>query len=449
MKKKIIAMILSCILVSLMVCMSVTEAAAANYKNDVKLQSESALIVNMDTGQTVYEVNANKRLYPASTTKIMTYIVVAESIEDFENTKIEIKQSVLDILQGTGSSVANVAAHVGEEMTVIDLLYSMMVPSGNDAAVVLADYIGQGDISNFVEMMNKKAKKLGCNDTHFTNPDGLHDKDHYTTATDLYKMTQYALTLPKFAEITDTATYYVEGDSYPLVTTNYMIDENRGGEYFYTYAKGIKTGTTDEAGHCLVTSASADGYSYIGVFLNSPINPEHDVYGTMIDAKELFRWALTSLELSAVATKETPICEQKINLAWGKDSIHLVPESNINAIVPKGYKEKDIKVVKDIPESIDAPVAEGDIVGKAKVYYVGKGAKGKQLIGTVNLVSGETVERSGILYVLDVIKSIVSSPWFYLVIGIIVVLLIIYIIVSSVIRHRNKKRRGVRRYRNF
>ncbi|MGN1129855.1 MAG: hypothetical protein ACI4Q8_00780, partial [Ruminococcus sp.] len=95
------------------------------------------------------------------------------------------------------------------------------------------------------------------------------------------------------------------------------------------------------------------------------------------------------------------------------------------------------------------PVAEGDIVGKARVYYVGKGAKGKQLIGTVNLVSGETVERSGILYVLDVIKSIVSSPWFYLVIGVIVVLLIIYIIVSSVIRHRNKKRRGVRRYRNF
>ncbi|MGN1130349.1 MAG: serine hydrolase, partial [Ruminococcus sp.] len=132
MKKKILAMILSCILVSLMVCMSVTEAAAANYKNDVKLQSESALVVNMDTGQTVYEVNANKRLYPASTTKIMTYIVVAESIEDFENTKIEIKQSVLDILLGTGSSVANVSAHVGEEMTVIDLLYSMMVPSGND-----------------------------------------------------------------------------------------------------------------------------------------------------------------------------------------------------------------------------------------------------------------------------------------------------------------------------
>ncbi len=450
MKKKI-SVILSIMLVvfTAFACLS-APASAANYKNKVKLRSKTALLINMDTGQTVYSVEAEKKRYPASTTKIMTYIVVAEHIDDFEHTLVPIKQDVLDILDGTGSSVANVEAHVGEKMTVIDLLYSMMVPSGNDAAVILADYVGGGSIDKFVKIMNDKAKELGCKNTHFANPDGLHDKDHYTTAVDLAKITQYALTLPEFSTITNTATYYVQDDDYPLTTTNFMIDPNRGGEYYYQYAQGIKTGTTDEAGHCLVTMGSADGYTYLAILLMNPIKEENDVYGTMLDARDLFRWSLTELELNQVASSETPISEQKINLAWGKDSIQLVPEKNINAIVPKNYNEKDIVIEKKVPKSIDAPVQKGDIIGKATVYYNGKQAASKQKLATVNLVASESVERSGILYVLSVVQSIIFSNWFIVVIVAIVVLLIIYIIISSIIKRRSRKRRrNVRRYRNF
>lgn len=449
MKNKLSFILSFALILCLLFSVAVTPASAAHYKNDVKLQSEAALLVNMDVDQEVYSVNADKILYPASTTKIMTYVIVAENVADFENTKVEIKEDVLAVLYGTGSSVANVFAHIGEKMSVLDLLYSMMVPSGNDAAVVLADYVGGGNTDKFVEMMNNKAKELGCENTHFTNPDGLHDKNHYTTARDLYKITKYALTLPKFSEITNTTTYYVDGDSYPLVTTNYMIDPNRGGNYYYQYAKGIKTGTTDEAGHCLVTMGSADGYTYLGVFLNSPINPENDIYGTMYDAADLFRWSLTQLELSQVASENTPICQQKINLAWGRDSIQLVPEGNVNAIVPKDISDSDIKIVTKIPESIDAPVKEGDIIGKAVVYYVGSQAKSKQKVATVNLVASETVERSGILYVISVIKSIVFSKWFIVAIFAIIVLLIIYVIVSTIIKKKSRKRKNVKRYRNF
>ncbi len=450
MKKKI-SIILSAILVICTVFFSTfIPANAISYKNKVKVASKSALLINLDTGQTVYEKNADKKRYPASTTKIMTYIIVAEHVDNFKKTEVEIKQSVLDVLNGTGSSVANVASHVGKKMTVLDLLYSMMVPSGNDAAVVLADYVGGGSVEKFVSMMNDKAKELGCKNTHFQNPDGLHNENHYTTATDLAIMTQYALTLPEFSKITNTTTYYVKDESFPLVTTNYLIDANRGGSYYYQYAQGIKTGTTDEAGHCLVTIGSADGYSYLGVFLNSPINPENDVYGTMIDAKELFRWSLTKLELNQVASSETPICEEKINHAWGKNSVQLVPEKNINAIVPKTFEESDIKVETEIPDSIDAPIEEGDVVGKAIVYYNGKQVKEKTKIAEVNLVSNETVERSGILYVLSVIQSIVFSNWFIVVIAAIVILLVIYIIISSIIRKRNRRnRRNIKHYRNF
>ena len=450
MKKKLAVFLSMLIVLSSIIASALVPASAVNFKNDVKLRSRAVLLINMDTGQTVFEKNSEKKVYPASTTKIMTYVIVAENITNFKKTKVKIKQSVLDTLIGTGSSVANVQAHVGGSMTVLDLLYSMMVPSGNDAAMVLADFVGGGDVNKFVEMMNKKAKELGCKNTHFANPDGLHDKNHYTTASDMAKITQYALTLPEFSTITNTTTYYVKGDSFPLTTTNYLIDANRGGNYYYPYAQGIKTGTTDEAGHCLVTMGAADGYSYLGVFMKNKFNPENDVYGTMLDAKEMFRWALTQLELNQVASKETPICEEKVNLAWGKNSVQLVPEKNINAIVPNDFKESDIVIETKVPDSVDAPIKEGDVIGKATVYYKGEQASGKQELGQVNLVSSETIERSGILYVLSVVQSIVVSNWFIIIIAVIVVLLIIYIIISSIIRRRSRRRRrNVKRYRNF
>lgn len=429
---------------------SVVSTSAISYSNDVKTVSDSILLVNMDSGQEVFSKDADSKRYPASTTKIMSYIIAVEHIDDLEGTKIPIKQTVLDELEGTGSSLANVEHFVGKSMSAIDLLYSMMVPSGNDAAMVLADYVGNGNIQNFVDMMNQKAQELGCKNTHFQNPDGLHNENHYTTARDLYKITKYALTLPKFAEISNTTTYYCEGDDTPLITTNYLIDPNRGGDYYYMYAKGIKTGTTDQAGRCLVTTASADGYSYLAVLLHAPYEEgKSEEYGTMTDAADLFRWALTSLELSTVATASTPVCEEKVNLAWGKDSVLLVPESNLSAIVPKEMKNNNITIETDVPESVDAPLKTDTVVGKATIYYTPDNSTEKQVVATVNLVPSESVDRSGFLYVLNVISTVMQSYWFIVVICIIVIILIIYFISSKINRKRSKKNGKVKHYRNL
>ncbi len=429
---------------------SLIPANAISYQNNVKTTSDSILLVNMDTGQTVFEKDADTKRYPASTTKIMTYIIAVENIDDLENTKIPIKQSVLDVLEGTGSSLAYLSDHVGDSMTAVDLLYSMMVPSGNDAAMVLADYVGGGDVDKFVQMMNDKAEELGCKGTHFENPDGLHDDNHYTTARDLYTITTYALTLPKFSEITNTTIYYCDGDDVPLVTTNYLIDQNNGGEYYYMYAKGIKTGTTDQAGRCLVTTATADGYSYMAVLLHSPYEEGvTEDYGTFTDAADLFRWALTQLELRTIATSQTPVCEEKINLAWGVDSVQLVPQSDFFAIVPVDADETNIIKEFDIPDSIDAPVDTDTVIGTASIYYQDSQTGEKQLITKVNLVSSTKVERSGILYVLSVIGTLFQSYWFIMVIAIIVIILLVYFIISKIHRSRSKNRRNVKRYRNL
>lgn len=438
-------------LMALVVILSVAAvpAAAISFSNTVDVKSQSALIVSMDNGQVVYEKDPDSKRYPASTTKIMTYIVAVENIPDLENTRVEVKQSIIDELNNTGSSMANLGDHVGDKVKVIDLLYSMMVPSGNDAALTLADYVGGGDVSKFVQMMNDKASELGCENTHFENPDGLHNDNHYTTARDLYKITKYALTLPYFEQISNTTEYTCEGDEYPLTTTNYLIDEYRGGEYYYMYAKGIKTGTTDEAGRCLVTSASADGYSYMAILLGAPYKEgEMEEYYTFTDAADLFRWALVNLEMQTIKSSQTPVCEQKVKLAWGRDSVSLVPEQNLNAIVPKDIKPANIEVEADVPEEVNAPLYTDTPVGKANVYYVEEG-KEKQLVATVNLVPSEQIDKSGILEVLDVIGTIFKSYWFLVVIGIIVLLLIIYFIAARIHRARVKRNRRVKRYRNF
>ena len=416
-------------------------ASAISFDYSEPLESDTVLLVNMDTGIPVLEKNADKVRYPASLTKIMTYIVAYENIEDVYNTRVEIRQEVLNPLLGTGSSMSGLDYKVGESITVIDLLHCMMVNSGNDAALVLADYVGKGDTDKFVQMMNDKALELGCKNTHFVNPHGLHDNDHYSTARDLYTITSYALALPLFADITNTATYYCEGDDYPLVTTNYMIDKNRGGDYYYTYAKGVKTGTTDEAGRCLITTGIADGYAYMCICMGAPYeNSDHN--GAMTDAKGLLRWALTQLELARTLSVDTIGCEVGVNFCDDKDSIHLYPKENVNTILPKDRKNEDIRIVCDAPESIDAPVKKGDVFGTVTVYYKDNALK------TVDLVAGEDLEKSEITYTMYVFKTVLKSWQFWLAVIIAVALLIVYIVLISHIRTKNKKRR-VKKYRRM
>ena len=412
-------------------------ASAATFACDVKTYSDSILMVNLDTGMEVYAKDPDSQRYPAGLTKIMTYIIAAEYFDDF-STKIPVKQSIIDGIVADGMVCSGLDWHTGEQVSVQDILYAMMLPIGHDAATVLADYIGKGDINAFVEMMNKKAADLGCTGTHFMNPTGVHHRNHYSTARDLYTITKYAIGLPMFSKICSTPTYYMEGDDYPLVTTNYLIDVGRGGEYFYTYATGVKNSTTAEAGRCLVATARLDdeGYSYICVCLHAPYDEDEDIFEQycMIEAADLFRWAFLNLTFVTPVTKDTPICEQKIDHAWDTQSILLTPEADLNIVLPYDYSEADISIVPDNTESVSAPIAKGDLITTATVYYK------DQPFTTINLVAHDSVSVSPILYTTDAVRSVLTSPWFLGAVALIVVLFIIYVTVSS--SYAKKKRRS-------
>ena len=436
MKKIIRLLCMLLAITALFAAMGSLGASATSFECKVQTYSDSILMVNLDTGMEVYSKDPDSQRYPAGLTKVMTYIIAAEYFDDF-NTKIEIKQSVLDDVVADGMVCTGLDWHAGEKLSVQDILYAMMLPVGHDAAMMLADYIGKGKIDVFVDMMNEKAKELGCTGTHFENPTGVHHKKHYSTARDLYIMAKYAIGLPMFSKICSTATYYMEGDDYPLVTTNYMIDAGRGGDYFYTYCTGVKNSTTVEAGRCLLATARLDdeGYSYICICLHAPYDEKKEDFEQycMIEAANLFRWAFLNLTFVTPVTKDTPICEQKIDHAWDTDSILLAPESDLNIVLPYDYSDSDISIVPDNTQPISAPINKGDFVTTATVYYK------DQPFTTVNLVAQQTVGVSPILYTTDAIRAVLTSPWFLAAVAVIVVLFIIYVSVSS--SHAKKKRK--------
>lgn len=417
--------------------------SAVSFDCDVKTYSDSILMVNLDSDMVVFEKDADTKRYPASLTKIMTYIIAAEYFDDYDNTKIEIKQSVITNLQANGIACSGLEWHVGDKLTVTDLLYALMVPVGHDAATVLADYISKESGTDFVAMMNDKAKELSCQGTHFTNVTGVHDPQHYTTARDMYLITKYAMGLPMFSKICSTSTYYLEGDDYPIVTTNYMIDPGRGGDYFYTYATGIKNGTTDEAGRCLVSTAMYDGYAYMIVCLHAPYNYEKDVVEqyAMIESANLYRWAFLNLEFVTQVTKDTPVCEQKVEHAWDCDSILLVPQTDLNIILPYDYNEADVTVTPDSTAPVSAPISKGDIITTATVYY-----KGDE-VTKINLIAQQDVKVSLILYISEMIKGVLTSVWFLLSVLLVVVLFVVYVAVSTSYQKKKQAQNNRRKFK--
>lgn len=421
--KRIFSIFISILIMTLgCVCTS-----AVSFDCDVKTYSDSILMVNLDSDMVVFEKDADTKRYPASLTKIMTYIIAAEFFSDYDNQRIEIKQSIITNLQTNGIACSGLEWHVGDKLTVTDLLYALMLPVGHDAATVLADYISKESGTDFVTMMNDKAQELSCTGTNFKNVTGVHDPEHYTTARDMYLITKYAMGLPMFSKICSTATYYLEGDDYPITTTNYMIDAGRGGDYFYTYATGVKNGTTDEAGRCLVSTAVYDGYAYMIVCMHAPYNYEKDVVEQypMIESANLYRWAFLNLEFVTQVTKDTPICEQKVEHAWDCDSILLVPQTDLNIILPYDYNEADVTVIPDTTEPVSAPISQGDIITTATVSY-----KGDE-ITKINLIAQQDVKVSLILYVSEMIKGVLTSVWFLLSVLIVVVLFVVYVAVST------------------
>ena len=433
--KRISVIVISVIII----CLSFFPVSAVDYKFNADTVSDEVYLENLNAGAVVYEKNSNKRSYPASTTKIMTFIITAENVSDLENTSVTIKQDIISGLD-LESTVMGLSSHIGEKVSVKDLLYGLMLPSGNDAALVLADYVG-GGISGFVEKMNAKAAELGCKNTHFANPHGLYDTNHYSTAHDMALIAKHAMKIKGFMDICNTV-YYTPDGFKTLHNTNYMLDsEAEGGQYYYQYTKGIKTGYLDEAGKCLVTSSDKNGDKYLCVCLGAAFSYAENVNYAMKDSAKLYDWAYKNLGVQTLYSPSNSLASVDVKYVRYGKTLEAVPEKEISAFLPNNYDKKKLKVEINCPEQVDAPVAQGDMLGTVSVKYEDLD------LGVTNLVAAEDVERD--ISPLEVFVTehmpliiIVSA-----VLVLIIVLLIVLISVRRKARRRSRASKG-RRFRD-
>ena len=386
----------------LIICLIFTPILTVNaYEpSGIDITANAAMLVSMDTDEVLYEKNADKQVYPASITKIMTALLMLESDKYDPDAKIAMSEQALDLISGTGSSVSLLRA--GEEITQLDLVYMVLMSSYGDCALLAAEYYG-GSAENFVAMMNSRATELGLTNTHYENPIGLHHQENYTTARDTYVLTKFALQNATFKEVCESTRHTVKtslSGQRVLSTTNFLQDNTTN--YYYTYAKGVKTGYTDEAGRCLVSTASYNGYNYMCLVFGCPPNAKNH----FTESADLYRWAFNNFEFKTVANTENPVAEIGVDLSLDTDFVSLYVDQGFVSVLPKDADDSTISIVaKPTSEIVDAPIKKGQVLGTADIIYAEK------VIGTVNLISNENVEQSILLTALRAIKNFLTSSY--------------------------------------
>lgn len=325
--------------------------------------ARSAVVIDGDGGLIAYEKNARERMGMASTTKIMTALVALENCPLGKEVKIDPK--------AIGVEGSSIYLTYGESLTMEQLLYALLLQSANDAATAIALEIS-GSIEGFATLMNEKAAELGLENTHFTNPHGLYDEDHYTTAYDLALITKHALDNQKFREIVSTYKHTIpKGDAENgriLVNHNKLLMR-------YDGAIGVKTGFTKKTGRCLVSAAERQGTVIIAVTLNAP--DDWNDHTKMLDS---------GFEKIATLTLASPdSLVRNIPVTGGEE--FYVTAKNIGGLRYTGLKENmDITCEYIVPTFVFAPVTEGDVLGQAVYYNNG------EEIGRIDLIAQYSIE---------------------------------------------------------
>ncbi|MDD6703550.1 MAG: hypothetical protein PUE34_04300 [Clostridiaceae bacterium] len=419
--------------------------SAADYTADVKLYSTVDLLINTDTNAVIIDKNADKQVDPSGLTKIMTALVVLQNEKDLSR-KVTVSGASLESLYGTGCVMSGLQD--GEVISVHDLLCCMLIPGGNDAALVLANEYGKG-IDGFVAKMNAAAKKLGCTKTTFTDPHGLEDTKQKSTANDLAKIASAALKYSVFQTIVASLTYELpqtnKNEARTLVSTNYML--NYGfPDYYYDYCRGIKTGASEAEGQSMISYATKNGYTYLAVALGGPYKDTDEDGDTenqaILDNVRMFEWAFENLSYEIVTKQQQFVTTIPVNYCWEMDNVRLVAKSEVLALVPEGNGSQSVSFEPiDMPESLDAPFKAGDTVCKAKIMFAGR------QIGTVELVVAESANMSMLLYLKSAIKRMTASTVFKILIAVAVIFIGIYVTMYIRANRRRRKNRELKMFK--
>ena len=371
------------------------------------IQAKAALLVDRKTGAVIYAQNEHDELYPASLTKIMTCLLVLEAIDEG---RLKLSQEITatpTALEGLAEDGSTAGIEAGEILTVEELLYCLMVVSANEAGAILAEKIS-GSVESFVDRMNAKAKELGCENTHFMNPHGYHDSQHYTSAWDLYLITKAALEHPMFMTICDASSHTVPAtnmsDERQLNNTNFLIRSGR--EYYNADVHGVKTGSHSMAGNCLVTTAQHASLDLLCVILGADrTQDEKGIWWTysFVYTDNLYNWAFDNFSYQTIFKEDDVAGEAPVSLS-STDHVTLRPAQSVELLLPKDVDLEDLeKTVTLTNDPAEAPIAEGDVLGTMRFTLDG------EELAEVDLLAFTSVEASRIRVLWRDVKEFFST----------------------------------------
>lgn len=409
------------IIIIIMILLITIPAYTTNAANEnLNLYSEAAILIDSETGLELYSKNVNEQMYPASTTKILTAIIAIEECD--LKSKVTVSQSAVSIIPPGYSSASLLD---GEILTVEDLVTVFLVHSANDAGYVLAEYIS-GSVEKFAEVMNQKAEEIGCKNSHFLNPSGIHDDDHYSTAYDLALIAKYCMENPTFRKIVSLKTCTIKETNKSGVrkytNTNELI--NPDSKYYEEGCIGIKTGFTSQAGNCLISCVSKENLELISVVLGAR-QIESGESTRNLDSKDLFEYGYSNFHQKTIAQKNDIITKIKIpNGTKETRELELVLEDSVSAIIKNDYENQNPTI--SLNENISAPIAKG------------------QVLGTV------TYETNKVKYTKNIIAShdVEADNFLMLIFFVILIIFISLILTTRLFRKRKIKKKKKSKYHN-
>lgn len=444
-KNKILPLLISlCLLFSLF-------APAASALDEPPLHSAKAVVLaDMDSGRLLYEMNKDEQRSPASLTKIMTVMLAVEALERGEVSLDEMVTAQADCLAGLNTDSSTSGIQPGEIISYQDLLYCAMVHSANEACNILAHRVS-GSVPAFVELMNRRAAELGCTNTHFADPNGLSNENHYTTAYEMYLITREALEHPLFAEICNTRGYDMAATNLSqarsFANSNALItaDSEYGSSYVYPAAAGVKTGFTQLAGYCLVSTAEKDGVRLLAVVMGCDgwLNAGIDEYENFTDTISLYNWAFSNFSYRQAVSSLSTVTRVEVENAVETDAYaSLRPQNDVTLLLPKDLSLESVELSPTIyTEKLVAPIEAGTVLGRAEILIDGRS------YGSVDLINALKVELSRKEFVNRRVHETFSSPWIIVLIVVLAILAIGYL--TLVLRYRAQRRKYLRRKREL
>ncbi len=406
--------------------------------------SEAAIVVDLESGDIIYEKNADSKVPPGVLVQIVTAAVALEQESDPSSVEVTALAAVFDDIYGGALYTADIRR--GETLSLEDMLYAMMIQSSFEAAHSIAYHFGDGDPEDFVDMLNNFAIETDALSTRFANSYGGNSEDAVTTMNDMVSIIKAALEIPGFTELAFSTSYTLPATSYTgerlMIPNNTLLRKNSND--YIAGAMGIKAGTTGDSGRTFATIVTIDSIDYLIIATGGAV---YDESGALLptntaadDISALVDWINSDFILSAVATEGEVLAEVAVVGSDDRDIVLLASAEDFITLIPDEGDESSVLKVYNLPEYVEAPVNVGDEIGSISFMLAG------EEIGRVPLIAAESVAYSPVTGLFDFLDDILSSPYFWIIIGILLLAVAIYIY-ATVRNNKGKVKRGTKHRR--